>query len=96
MDLAAARKRLRLSADVHDDEIQSLMDACLTDLRSAGAEGVSLDDPLTETALTLFLKAQFGYEEQADKYDKRYQALKISMANDATDYGASDEGADSG
>lgn len=82
-----ARLAVRVKSTAFDEELNNLVEACLKDLKLAGAETVSADDNLTRQAVTLYLRAHFGSGfDDPDRYERDYQALKITMAN-SSDYG---------
>lgn len=75
-----ARLWIRKSSDIFDDEIVQTMDSCLLDLKNAGVQKVDTDDALIKQALKLYLKAQFGYEEDSEKFARSYEHLKSSLS----------------
>ena len=75
-----ARLWIRKSSDIFDDEIVQTMNSCLLDLKNAGIQKVDTDDALIKQALKLYLKAQFGYEEDSEKFARSYEHLKSSLS----------------
>lgn len=75
-----ARLWIRKSSDIFDDEIVQTMNSCLLDLKNAGVQKVDTDDALIKQALKLYLKAQFGYEEDSEKFARSYEHLKSSLS----------------
>ena len=75
-----ARGWLRLSTQSRDDEIKQVMEACLIDLSNGGVVVIDPDDPAVKQALKLFLKSQFGYDNDAERFGKAYEFLKASLA----------------
>ena len=73
------RKRLRISSTTFDEEISDLVNACKKDLEQSGIYG-DLSDPLYLQAVVLYEKSYFGDNEEMEKIEKAYQALKTSMA----------------
>lgn len=71
---------LRIKSDAYDIEVQDLIDACLIDLNIAGVDTVDPDDALTMQAIKIYCKANFGYDEQADRFRAAYESLKTVMA----------------
>lgn len=74
---------LRISTTAFDDaEIQPLIDACKIDLKNSGVHGSRIDDadPLIKRAVTLYCKANFGSNPNAEKLNNSYELLKISLA----------------
>ena len=74
--LTEARLWIRKSSNIFDSEILQTMNSCLLDLKNAGVQKLDVDDPLIKQALKLYLKAQFGYEEDSEKFAKSYEHLK--------------------
>lgn len=78
---------LRIKSTAFDaDEIQPIIDACKIDLKLSGVNKIEEDDPLTQRAVILYAKAQFGYSEDGERFMRAYSALKDSMALSG-DYG---------
>lgn len=75
-----ARLWIRKSSDIFDDEIVQTMNSCLLDLKNAGVQKLDTDDALIKQALKLYLKAQFGYEEDSEKFARSYEHLKSSLS----------------
>ena len=75
-----ARGWLRLSTQSRDDEIKQVMEACLIDLSNGGVVVIDPDDPAVKQALKLFLKSQFGYDNDAERFGKAYEFHKASLA----------------
>lgn len=72
---------LRLKSAAFDSEINTIIDACKKDLSLAGVNVISEDDALTQRAIILYAKANFGgASEQAERYMQAYTSLKNSMA----------------
>lgn len=66
--------------DMLDDEIWQDVLACCADLRLSGVVKTDLDDPLIQQAVKLYCKAHFGYEEDSEKFQRAYDALKASLS----------------
>lgn len=77
---------------VLDEEIWQDVLACCADLKIAGVVKTDLDDPLIQQAVKLYCKAHFGYEEESEKFQQAYDALKasLSLSGDYNGLGASD------
>lgn len=80
----SARTWLRISTRSRDDEIRQTILACLIDLGNGGVDDPDLDSPLVQQAVKLYLKAQFGYDSDAEKFSRSYEFLKASMALSGT------------
>ena len=74
---------LRINNDAYDDEIQDLIDACKQDLKISGIKPslIQDNDPLIIRAITIYSKANFGYDNaDADKFKDSYSLLKQHLA----------------
>ncbi|MDR1703180.1 MAG: head-tail connector protein [Clostridiales bacterium] len=80
---------LRITGDDLDSEITDVIAACKMDLQLAGIILITDDDPLIKRAVILYAKANVGYDEDSDKYQRSYDALKmsLSLAGDYNDRG---------
>lgn len=87
--LRAVKLALRITNTAFDDEISAIISACKTDLKLAGVNNIKQDDPLIMRAITLYAKANFGYSEDSEKYQRSYDMLKCSLSL-AGDYNAAE------
>lgn len=79
---------LRLSSTALDDEVTGLILAAIADLRlvginlpeDAGASSETLGDPLLDRAVVLYCKAEFGYNDEAERFRKAYDYLKCALS----------------
>lgn len=79
---------LRISGTAFDQEVTDLINAAIADLRLVGIivpeneEGspASVGDPLLERAIVLYAKAEFGYDEGAERYRAAYDYLKCALS----------------
>ncbi len=80
---------LRKSGTTFDDEISDLIDAVIADLRNVGiiitetqtaGQPIDVDDPLITRAVMLYMKAEFGYMNDAERFRKAYDYLKCSLS----------------
>ena len=87
MDLREEVKaRLRLKSTAFDSaEVQPLIDACKADLARAGVVADE-SNPLMRQAVVLYCKANFGYSDDSERYQRAYEGLRDSMALSG-DYG---------
>lgn len=96
--LDKVKNALRVKTASFDDEVQGLIDACKADLRMIGVnvpeekppvegEAPIAGDPLITRAVILYAKANFGYSDDSEKYQKAYDYLKCSLSL-AGDYNA--------
>lgn len=84
--LGKIKLALRIKNEIYDEEILSLIDACKIDLRLSGVNEIDTNDKLTERAITLYCKGNFGYDDNSERYTQAYNNLKIAMALSG-DYG---------
>lgn len=82
---------LRISGSAFDDEVTDLINAAIADLRLVGiivpenaGSPEETGDPLISRAIVLYAKAEFGFNDDAEKYRKAYDHLKcaLSLAGD--------------
>lgn len=67
------------TTDAFDDEIKSLIEACLLDLNISGVGEV--EDELIKRAVGIYVKAHFGSENpDRDGLIECYRSLKIHLA----------------
>lgn len=67
------------TTDAFDEEIKSLIDACLLDLKISGVGEV--EDELIKRAVGIYVKAHFGSENpDRDGLIECYRSLKIHLA----------------
>lgn len=78
--IASARGWLRIATESRDDEIEQVLGACLIDLSNGGVVVVDTDDPAIQQAMKLYLKSQFGYDSNAEKFSEAYEHLKKALA----------------
>lgn len=75
-----ARGWLRIGVASRNDEIRQVLTACLVDLKNGGVVKRDPADPMIKQAMKLYLKAQFGYDADADRFAQSYEFLKYSLA----------------
>lgn len=97
--VTTAKKWLWETSDVANDEYKQTIEACALDLQNAGVKTPDLSDPLIQQAVKLYLKAQLGYDEQAERFGDAYEHLKHALSisykyreasNDSPDNSAED------
>lgn len=84
---------LRLSGTALDGEVSDLINAAIADLRlvginipaEAGSSSKTLGDPLLDRAVVLYTKAEFGFNDDAERYRNAYDYLKCALSL-AADY----------
>ncbi len=74
------RSMVRISHTKLDDELGMLKEAYLTDLSMSGVNTIPTDDMLSLATLMLYLRWRENYNGEADRYEKAYEAAKISMS----------------
>lgn len=72
--------RMSTASAIIEDDISGCIEACFKDLQLAGVEKIDDTDALIIRAAQLFTKADFNYNNLADKYRQSYDALKMSLA----------------
>jgi len=90
---------LRLSGTALDDEVSDLINAAIADLRLVGinvrGEGgpprKPRGAPLLDRAVVLYAKAEFGFNDDAERYRNAYDYLKCALSLTA-DYTEESEG----
>jgi hypothetical protein len=79
--LKKVRTALRLSSGIFDaDELKPIIGACILDLQNSGITMTDESDELILRAITLYAKAHFGFDENADKFQRSYDMLKCSLS----------------
>lgn len=91
--VVSARGWLRIATKSRDNEIRQVIDACLIDLSIGGVAVIDTEDPAIQQAIKLYLKSQFGYDSNAEKFGKAYEFLKAALAL-CGDYNTEEEEAD--
>lgn len=85
--LAKVKLSLRIVTDDFDDEVQDLIEACKSDLQTAGVI-VSNVDNLVLQAIKTYCRANFGIPENYDKLKASYdeQKAQLSMRTGYTEW----------
>ena len=79
------KKALRITTNVYDDELTSLILAAKLDLGVAGVVVPEQIDELVLTAIKTYCKMSFGLPEDYDRLKKSYDEQKAQLSN-ATGY----------
>lgn len=79
MELKELKSRIRVKADTADEEIKGLVAACESDMRMRGIYGTEAD-PLYAQAIVLYCKANYGYDDNTERFREAYESLRDSMA----------------
>ena len=89
--LEKIKKSLRITTDELNEEIEDLIEAAKIDLNISGVDKIEETDKLIIRAVTLYCKAQFGYDNpEADRFEQTYESLKTHLSM-SSDYKAGDE-----
>lgn len=62
------------------EEIEDCIGACKADLANDGVKVIDESDKLIIRAVTLYCKAEFGYSDQAEKFRRSYDILKMRLS----------------
>lgn len=73
------KRNIRVKSETAKEEIEGLVLSCKKDLEIVGVYG-SLGDPLYFQAVKLYCKANYGYDENAERFREAYESLRDSMA----------------
>lgn len=73
------KKKIRVKASEADAEISDLVLACKKELELAGVYGDE-SDPLYRQAISLYCKANYGYDEGTERFQEAFESLKDTMA----------------
>lgn len=92
--LQDAKIWLRKSGTSLEKEIIQTIEAAFLDLSIAGIKNIDAGDALIKQAVKLYLKAQFGYNEESAKYEAAYEHVKsaMSLCSDYTDVAGGADG----
>lgn len=72
---------LRISGNDLDSEIQDLIEAAKTDLNISGVKNLIETDPLIKRAITVYCKANFGWDNpESEKLQLSYDMLKSHLS----------------
>ncbi len=78
--LSEAKVWVRKSSESLDGEITQTIEAAFLDLSLAGVRNIDTGDALIRQAVKLYLKAQFGFNEESAKYETAYEHVKAAMS----------------
>ena len=76
------RAALRISSksDKITEEINDCIAACKKDLQDVGVKRLDETDALIVRAITLYVKAEFGFNDNAEKFHNSYEILKVHLS----------------
>lgn len=69
---------LRIMSTAFDSEILDIIASAEADLQLCGIV-LKANDPLIKRAVVLYCKANFGTDENSEKYQKSYEMIKCSL-----------------
>lgn len=75
-----AALRISSTSEKITEEIEDCIAACKADLKNDGVKVINETDKLIIRAITLYCKAEFGYNNNADKFRQSYDTLKMRLA----------------
>lgn len=75
---------LRIKSNAFDSEIADLIASAKLDLSISGVKKINEVDPLITRAIIVYCKANFGSDENSEKYNQSYIMLKqhLSLCGD--------------
>ena len=73
-------REVRVKSETSRAEATGLAKAAVRDLNIAGVYVTDMKEPLCERAIKLYCKANYGYDEDSEKFRAAYAALRDSMA----------------
>ena len=91
--LADVKTALRITTNSLDSDITILIKAAIADLKLAGVDGATViensTDPLLQSAVITFCRANFGQPDDYDKMKASYdeQKAQLWMATNYTTWG---------
>lgn len=72
---------LRIKNTSFDSEILDLIDAAKIDLKISGVNKIDIEDPLIKRAITIYVKANFGWDNpDSEKLQRSYNMLRQHLA----------------
>ena len=79
--LNSVKTALRIKSTAYDSEIIDLINACKGDLVLAGIASSHFDpdDALIKRAVITYCKANFGFNEESEKYMNAYLMIKMHL-----------------
>lgn len=78
--IASLKRAVRTKSDEAAEEIAELVDSCVKDLEIAGVYVTDLEESLTRNAVKLYVKANYGYDGDSERFREAYFDLKNAMA----------------
>ena len=80
--LEKIKQSLRIDGNDHDDELNDLISAAKREIVEAGADKTKVidTDELIIRACTLYCKANFGYDDEKERFTQIFERLLIKLA----------------
>ena len=80
--LEKIKTSLRIDGDDHDDELLDLIQAAKREIVEAGASETKVidTDELIIRACTLYCKANFGYDDEKERFAQLFERLLVKLA----------------
>lgn len=79
--LESIKTSLRIKNTAFNNEISDLIEAAKIDLKISGVTNISETDPLIKRAITIYVKANFGWDNpDSEKLQNSYNMLKQHLA----------------
>lgn len=75
-----AALRISSTSEKITEEINDCIEACKADLKNDGVKVLDETDKLITRAITLYCKAEFGFNDNAEKFRQSYDTLKMRLA----------------
>ena len=72
--------KVRARSAISRMELLALVESAVRDLDIAGVYVTDLEEPLCERAITLYCKANYGYDGDSEKFRAAYAALRDAMS----------------
>lgn len=74
-----AALRISSTSEKITEEINDCIAACKADMKNDGVKVIKETDGLIIRAITLYCKAEFGFNNAAEQFRKSYDALKMRL-----------------
>lgn len=79
--LIKLRRELRINNNAFDEDILDLIEAAKIELKISGVNKIDDTDPLIKRAITLYGKANFGFDNpDSEKLQKSFESLRDHLA----------------
>ena len=80
--LEKIKQSLRIDGEEHDDELLDLIQAAKREIVEVGAhpDKVLDTDELIIRACTLYCKANFGYDDEKERFTRLFERLLVKLA----------------